>query len=397
MKPLTSHLIRPVIAALAVSAAALAGAATAQADSIAYIADHDVWVAEPDGSNRHRVTNDGTADWPYRSPSQADDGTIAAAHGTDLVRLRQNGQVLSRIDPPDATDSAGQVIGGHPVHVAISPDGKRVAYTYVHFNCPPGASCGTRPVTLVAPADSTAVLAELNLNAPSWASNDRLLVFGGFLRAVNHWTPGQASETLWFDDTDLFGVENGTDLGDGELLGDRLVGVRGYGDNVHLMFFKVGAGGFGAPPAYACNTGYEATLDSPTWSPDGGRIAFAHKDGVEVLPLPSVEPDCPGASSGTVVIPGGSEPDWGPAPVAPGPAPCTGACGGPAGPAKPATPATPAKPAPPAAAKAKRCAAKPGARARKRCRRAVALRACKRKASKRARARCVRKVNRRFR
>jgi hypothetical protein len=155
------------------------------------------------------------------------------------------------------------------------------------------------------------------------------------------------------------------------------------------MFFKAGAG-FGAPPAYACNTGYEATLDSPTWSPDGGRIAFAHKDGIEVLPLPSVEPDCPGAASGTVVIPGGSEPDWGPAPVAPGPPPAAPV------PAKPGTPAKPAVPAAPAAKK-KSCAAKQGARARKRCRRAVALRACKRKASKQARARCVRKVNRRFR
>ena len=46
------------------------------------------------------VTTDGTADHPYRSPSQADDGTIAAGYANEIVRMKQNGQVLNRIDPP---------------------------------------------------------------------------------------------------------------------------------------------------------------------------------------------------------------------------------------------------------------------------------------------------------
>jgi Tol biopolymer transport system component len=378
---------RRAIAAAAVAAAFLgAAAATAQADSIAYVKAHNVWIAEPDGSAQHQVTRDGTADWPYRSPSQADDGTIAAAHGTDLVRLAQNGTVLSRFDPPDSTDSAGQLIGGHPSHVALSPDGHRIAYTYVHANCPPGVSCGTRAVTLVSHSDRPTppeTFGRVHLSNPSWAGNDRLLVFGGFLRQVNHWTPGQPAETHWFDDKDLFGIENSTDLGDGELGADRFAAVRGYGDSTHLMFYK--ATGFGGAPAYACNTGNESTLDSPTWSPDGTRIAFAHKDGVEVLPLPSVEPDCPGASSGTVVLPGASEPDWGPAAVAPAALPT------PVTPGQPGKPAQPAQPARPGAKRA--CAAKPAGKARRRCR---ALRKCKAKPTKRARARCVRKVKRRF-
>jgi hypothetical protein len=35
----------------------------------------------------------------YRSPTQADDGTIAAGHGDDIVRMTQNGTVLNTIDP----------------------------------------------------------------------------------------------------------------------------------------------------------------------------------------------------------------------------------------------------------------------------------------------------------
>jgi hypothetical protein len=380
---------RRALAAAAVAAAALgATAAVAQADSIAYVKQHNVWIAEPDGSAQHHVTRDGTADWPYRSPSQADDGTIAAAHGTDLVRLAQNGTVLSRFDPPDSTDSAGQVIGGHPVNVAISPDGRRIAYSYVHANCPPGVSCGTRSVTLVSHADRTTppeTFGRIHLRNPSWAGNDRVLAFGGFLRQVNHWTPGQAEETHWFDDQDLFGIEDSTDLGDGELSGDRFVAVRGYGDSTHLMFYKAAAGVAGLP-AYACNTGNEPTLDSPTWSPDGTRIAFAHKDGIEVLPLPSVEPDCPGASSGKVVLPGASEPDWGPAGVAPAALPQ------PATPGQPVTPGKPAAPAQPGAAR-RGCAAKKPGKAQRRCR---ALAKCKAKPTKRKRARCVRGVKRRF-
>lgn len=358
------------LALLAVVALVLPG--TAQADSIAYVKNHNVWVADGDGSRQHQVTADGTASWGYRSPSQADDGTIVAARGTDIVRLTQGGKVLSTFDPPDTTDSAGQVIGGHPSQVAVSPDGRTVAFSYYQGNCPPGADCGVRYVTLTGPSDRAGSPRDKTFrNSPSFVANDKLLVFGGFKRQVNVDTPGGYDDDVhWFDDADMFGVENSTDLGDGELSrqGDRFVAVRSYGAKTHLMVYK--AAGFAGPPAYACNTGNEETLDSPTWSPDGQRLAFAHKEGIEVLPLPSVEPDCPGASSGTVVIAGGSEPDWGPADV--NPAQTT------------VTPGTPATPATPAAKK------KATAKAR-------ALRKCKAKKSKRARKRCVRQVNRRYR
>ena len=313
--------------AAAAAAMCLAAPAAAQADSIVYIKDHNVWVAEPDGSRQHQVTSDGTASWAYGSPTQADNGTIVARKGTDIVRLEQNGTVLSSFDPPDSKDSAGQIIGGTPANVAVSPDGSKVAYTYTHANCPPGVSCGVRYVTLYSHADRATPEAEFGKifrRTPSWVSNDRILAFNGFGHQVNLDSPGGYDDDVdWFDDSDMF--DPSTDLGDGELSrqGDRLAMVRGYGSSTHLMFYKVTgdvrSGTPSGPPSYACNTGEEETLESPTWSPEGTRIAFSHKEGVEVLPLPSVDPDCPGASSGKVVVPGGSQPHWGPAPVDPKP------------------------------------------------------------------------------
>jgi hypothetical protein len=389
---------------LAIGIAALASlvaAAPAAADSITYIKDHNVWVAEPDGSNQYQVTTDGTADWAYGSPSQADDGTIVARRGTDIVRLRQNGQELSRFDPPDTTDSAGQHIGGTPSGVAVSPDGSKVAYSYHHANCPPGVSCGVRYVTMYSHADRATppeTFGKLFRNSPSWVSNDRILAFGGFLNQVNYDSPGGYDDDVhWFDDMDMF--DPSTDLGDGELSrqGDRFAAIRGYGAGTHLMIYKVTenvmSGSPSGPPAYACNTGNEETLDGPTWSPDGRAIAFAHKEGVEVIPLPSVEEGCPGASSGEVALPGGSEPDWGPAPVNPGPRHV-------ANQPEVVTPG-PKQVTRQAEKKARaKCATKKGKRARIRCikaaKRAKALKACKRKESKAGRTRCARRVNRRY-
>src|SRR5690348_16146623 len=138
------------------SVSLLIAAAPAAADSIAYINNDNIWLANGDGSGQVQITHDGTAVLPYRSPSQADDGRIAAAHGSEIVLLAQTGQTLSEFPPPTATDSTGQVISDVPQQVAISPDGSRLAYVYSQPSCPPAAPCGVRQELLYSYSDQIA-------------------------------------------------------------------------------------------------------------------------------------------------------------------------------------------------------------------------------------------------
>jgi hypothetical protein len=381
----------------AVVTALLVAAAPAAADSIVYLKDANVWLANPDGSGAYQVTTDGTAAHPYRSPSQADDGTIAAGYGNEIVRMRQNGEVLNRIDPPAMLDSASDPVDGPPIDVAISPDGSRIAYTMADYACPVEVDCDTRTVTAYTAADHlTAPEASgtTYLHDPSWVTSSRTLQFGGFTHQVNVQDVEQPTDVHWFDDADVVGQANATDLGDGELnpQGTMLALVRGYGESASVAWYDVSGDALhGMPPAPSmrCATGADEGIDGPTWSPDGSALAIADPAGIWVKRDAA---DCE-APQPTLVIPGGSHPDWGPAAVDPGPR----------GPevAPPPPPAVPAKSGPqkkapakttPSDAVAKKCAKLPRAR-RARCRaatrRATALAKCRRKHGK-AHARCVR-------
>jgi hypothetical protein len=374
----------------AVLAAFLVVAAPAAADSIVYVKDANVWLANPDGSGQYQVTTDGTADHPYRSPSQADDGTIAAGFGNEIVRMRQNGEVLNRIDPPALLDSASDPVDGPPVDVAISPDGARIAYTMSDYTCPVAAECGARTVTAYTAADhltAAAASGTTYLRDPSWVTSSRTLQFSGFTHQVNLHDVGAPADVHWFDDYEIVGQEDATDLGDGELnrQGTMLALVRGYGAEATVVWYDVAGnalGGLPALPAARCATGADEGIGGPSWSPDGGSLAIADGDGIYVkrdagdcdLPQP------------LLVIPGGSEPDWGPAAVAPGPRSAPSQAPAPA----PSPPTVRPHPAPAAAG----CAGLAGAKL-DRCRFEAAVDACRR-APKGKRAGCLAAARRAF-
>jgi hypothetical protein len=309
---LSSRVLTVALAALAISPA------VASADSIVYIKDSNVWLAKPDGTGSYQVTTDGTAEHPYRSPSQADDGTIAVGHGERILRMRQNGAVLNDLDPPTLMNSVSHPMDGVPVDVAISPDGRKIAYSFVGYECPVGASCGTRYVTGIIPSDrfsATATYGSSYFHNPSWVTNSRILNSGGFGSHINIQDLG-TEPFNWVTDME-------TDLGDAEVTrqGDKLVAVRGYGSSTHIVWYRVNGnvlfGGKPPAPEATCQTGEAAGFDQPNWSPDGNQVAWTEPDGIWV------HADAAGCTSPQpkLVLPGGSESDWGPANVNPGPRP----------------------------------------------------------------------------
>ena len=286
------------------------GARATSIGTIVYIKDHNVWIARGDGSGARALTRDGDEAFPYGSPTQSDGGVVVATHVHDLVRMTQSGRVLNEIDPGPLPTSAGKSIDGIPAHAAISPDGKRIAYTFTQYVSP----LGFRSATGYTAADrltSTTPYRSTYFWAPSWVGNDRTLQTGGYGSHVMVQDLG--SEAVhWFDDKDVYSPS--TDLGNAELSRDGrlLAAVRGYGEDTSVIWYEVdGDATAGRPPAEPsplCKLDAVPRITNPTWGPDSDALAWQEPDGIWTR---SYARDC--SAESTLVLPGGTEPHWSPA------------------------------------------------------------------------------------
>jgi hypothetical protein len=307
----TSTGATPAVAAPDRSAATAVAAGTS--GSIVYIRYNNVYLARGDGTAPRRITTDGTTTSPYRSPSESDSGVIAAAHGTVIVRMTQAGTVLNTIDPPALKNSAGESMDGAVNDVALSPDGTRIAWSFVQHNCPVGTGCQARFATGYTTATKLSSAGRSTFyRAASWVTDTRTLQTGGYgSQVMLH--DLTSTPRHWFDDRDYASPD--TDLADGELApnGTWLAEVRGYGASSAIIWYRVsGNARTGNPPAvptYTCYTNGEAEHASPTWSPDSTALAWAGRTGIWIKRDAA---SC-STSAPTLVLAGGSSPDWSPA------------------------------------------------------------------------------------
>ena len=120
---------------LAAGLAALLAPAAANADSIVYIDQGNVWSASPDGARKVQLTAGGG----WHSPTQADDGTIAAVQGAGPIQVMAgDGRPIRTITTEMARSSNGGMFEARPADLSFSPDGTKIAYSYDGFSCPPG-------------------------------------------------------------------------------------------------------------------------------------------------------------------------------------------------------------------------------------------------------------------
>jgi Tol biopolymer transport system component len=310
----------------------LALAAPAAADSIVYVKDANVWVARPDGSEARALTTDGTPQFPYASPSQADDGTVVAVRGTRFFKLDRQGRRLAVLGSL-LTDKPGSIGAVGPFDARISPDGSKIAYwlgimagwydyrTDKYYTNPQSS------IVIQSATDGTPLGTTMFYEEPSWLADGQLVLFdsqnGGVPQVVSG-PPGTNHNDLtdWFHDRDTFNEPHGwRPIGAGEVSRDgrrlallRAGGTMGEGYEPRMRYNHIqlyGVNGLTSAPTPQCrlveSEGVE--LGPPSWSPGGDALAWATPAGIYTSP---VGPNCEGLVD-RLVVPGGAEPDWGPA------------------------------------------------------------------------------------
>ena len=300
---------KTLLAGAAVAALGLAPAA-AQADSLSFTKDDNVFVSAPDGSNLTQVTTDGEAGYgAYRSPTQADDGTVVAGRGDYIVYRSHKNDDLGKSDPPSTKDSRDVTADGMVHDVAIAPNGDKVAYSFVTLSAAPYTPGGARVVTgYLRTADDNSDYGTSYNGMPSWVTNDRVLTFGGFQSQVNlqDVAPG-TSDQHWFDEED-----GDVEAGAATRQGDRIAILRSDGSDRSYRIYRVDgsiqAGGVPPKPsAVVCDGGTPVEAARPSFSPDGSKLVYEAEDGVHVM-----NADCSGDA---LVAAGAKEPHWGAADV----------------------------------------------------------------------------------
>ena len=303
-----------IAAALIVVAAA---APAANADSISYVKDGNIWLTTSDGARQVQVTTTGG----YSFASQADDGTLLGLYGQRLHRLDRAGNVLADFTTPVSDvprDAAFASMG--PIDPQISPDGTKVAYGY-HFNytrhdpyCgyPGGCEWGKVLIgTGYSHADRTTAWDEPGLGRhsgwsyPSWIDNSRVLM-SDVAEILN--------DQVWVDTvgdgqngTPWFAHSNEPTVRDSEVnrQGDAVATVESShraDDEIHI--YTVNGPIPAARPgwcleisgdvAYSAPTGYS----SPSFSPDGRSVAF--DNGIDLFVVRGLDmAGCSGAQSAT--------------------------------------------------------------------------------------------------
>lgn len=326
--------------------AVLACAVPAQASSVVFIKDHNVWLANPDGTGQRAVTTDGYKELPYESPSQADDGTLLAGRGLRFVKLDRQGNRVGPLLPSIMVGKPANAYAVGPFDPKISPDGHKLAYwvgtwsmwfdygTNITWSDPKSA-------VIWQDADTGAQLGfTMFYEKPAWLQDSQHALLNEPLNRLAAQIVSSpvgahhSTVTPVFTDSDSkpAGEYYSQDVGDAEMTpaGDKLVALRGASEET-IRFYDLRSG---RPVVSECYLGdpVGGSAADPTWAPDGSAVAWAEGDGIWSTPVGALDStDCSWGKP-RLVIPAGSQPDWGPAALAPAATPAT-----------PATPTTPSQ------------------------------------------------------
>ena len=265
----------------------------------------------------------------YEWPSTADDGTLVASDELGrLHRIARDGTALGPPIPTAATVATEDVPAETPTHVRLSPDGARIAYAQL---------IDGDPTTLWTPATATDLnfpgqaLGQQGFIAPSWIGNDRLVLS----RDVTSDAPSASRCTPSGAATTARSRGSTTPRAPGPPAMRPWPRATGRGSRCSKTTRLTTKA---SRPVWCCacsprpvrgrrrpsgaSSRLEAAdtfaLASPTFSPDGTRIAWAESDGIHAATLGTLE-DCGAIREQVLTLPGAWEPHWSAAPAPPSP------------------------------------------------------------------------------
>ncbi len=325
-------LLAPALAGLTASPAAATGS-----DSIVYLKDGRVWIAQADGSGARAFT---LAPYEWSSPSEDDQGNVVVvgglAHtnpgGTDagpsseIYRFAPDGNQIGGPIPTWGSYSTPSCPTYGPTSARVSPDGTKVAYGIF--------DCGSYSYTaLWTPSTSTTLnfpnqdLGQEDYYEPQWIDSSQFLVshVGTTVTEtqarwfVHPTSGGDYAGNGWYDSAVTGTGAQGVVNRQGTLLAIFSDDAADYMDGTprHLQLVLESSPDLATAKSGGWNLDCTVNLSaadtsdpfnlSPSFSSDGTKLYWGDDKGIEVANVADRSGGCAHVTP-SLLIPGGSQP-----------------------------------------------------------------------------------------